>query len=91
MASQIYQHTDNNKFSVGKVVTSYLTAKVFGLDLATSSTYKSTTYAEIHADWHTHPNVGSDGFSLEDYQHRQRRFVSYQRGPYALYGTSLKY
>ncbi len=92
VASQIFRHTDNNKFSVGKVVTSYHTAKVKGNDLEGSSAYKSPSDAVLHADWHTHPNVGSDGFSLGDYQHRQRRFVSYQRGPGILkYGTSLKY
>uniref|UniRef100_A0A486XQP0 SSU ribosomal protein S3p (S3e) n=1 Tax=Rheinheimera sp. BAL341 TaxID=1708203 RepID=A0A486XQP0_9GAMM len=91
VASQIYQHDINRKFSIGKLVTSYHTAKVEGGDLNGSSPYKSPADAVLHADWHTHPNVGSDGFSLGDYQHRQRRFVSYQRGPYALYGTSLKY
>ncbi|MEN3158524.1 hypothetical protein ABC502_09100 [Alkalimonas sp. NCh-2] len=91
ISARIFQHDSNTKFSIGKVVTSYHTAKVKGHDQLGSLPFKSPPDAVLHADWHTHPNVGSDGFSLGDYQYNLHRFVSYQRGPFALYGTSLKY
>ena len=62
---------------------------VLGVDLERSSAFKSSE--NVYSDWYTHPNVGSDGFSLQDYQIDRRRFVSYQRGPFKFYGTSLKY